>query len=104
LRRRVLRVDGQRSLGDPIRLAFVAPFEGEAYTAVGDETATCDSQMFYGAGDANTVLRFMPLTADGTGMVYAMNVYYSGPVVNNWSEGLWPHAWMMGTPVPFESF
>ena len=43
---------------------------------------------------------FSPLTADGEGMVYAMNVYYSGPVVNNWSEGLWPHAWMMGTAVP----
>jgi M6 family metalloprotease-like protein len=43
---------------------------------------------------------FSPLTADGEGMVYAMNVYYAGPVVNNWNEGLWPHAWMMGTAVP----
>ena len=43
---------------------------------------------------------FTPLTADGEGLVYAMNVYYSGPVVNNWSQGLWPHAWMMGTAVP----
>lgn len=43
---------------------------------------------------------FAPLTADSAGMVYAMNVFYAGPVVNNWSEGLWPHAWMMGTPVP----
>ena len=43
---------------------------------------------------------FSALTADGTGMVYAMNVFYAGPVVNNWKEGLWPHAWMTGTPVP----
>ena len=43
---------------------------------------------------------FSALTVDGAGLVYAMNVYYSGPVVNNWSEGLWPHAWMMGTAVP----
>lgn len=43
---------------------------------------------------------FNPLTADGSGFVYATNVYYSGPVVNNWSEGLWPHAWMMGSAVP----
>jgi M6 family metalloprotease-like protein len=43
---------------------------------------------------------FSSLTADGNGMVYALNVYYSGPVVNNWSEGLWPHAWMLGTSVP----
>jgi M6 family metalloprotease-like protein len=43
---------------------------------------------------------FSTLTVDDTGMVYAMNVFYAGPVVNNWSEGLWPHAWMMGTAVP----
>ena len=43
---------------------------------------------------------FSALTADGAGLVYAMNVYYTGPVVNNWREGLWPHAWMMGTAVP----
>lgn len=43
---------------------------------------------------------FSPLTVDETGKVYAMNVFYAGPVVNNWSEGLWPHAWMMGTEVP----
>ena len=29
-----------------------------------------------------------------------MNVFYAGPVVNNWAEGLWPHAWHLGTPVP----
>ena len=45
-------------------------------------------------------LDFTVLTADGSGMVYAVNVFYAGPVVNNWREGLWPHAWMMGTPVP----
>lgn len=42
---------------------------------------------------------FSNLTTDGRGLVYAMNVFYTGPVTNNWSEGLWPHAWMMGTPV-----
>lgn len=35
---------------------------------------------------------FSPLTADNEGFVYAMNVYYAGPVVNNWAKGLWPHA------------
>ncbi len=40
------------------------------------------------------------LTADGQGFVYATNVYYAGEVENNWSEGLWPHAWMLGTAVP----
>jgi M6 family metalloprotease-like protein len=42
---------------------------------------------------------FTPLTADSGGFVYAMNVYYAGEVVNNWAEGLWPHAWHLGTPV-----
>ena len=42
---------------------------------------------------------FTPLTADSSGFVYAMNVYYAGEVVNNWAEGLWPHAWHLGTPV-----
>jgi M6 family metalloprotease-like protein len=42
---------------------------------------------------------FSPLTADNQGFVYAMNVYYSGPVTNNWAEGLWPHAFHLGSPV-----
>ncbi|MCB1678983.1 MAG: M6 family metalloprotease domain-containing protein [Halioglobus sp.] len=42
---------------------------------------------------------FTPLTADGQGFVYAMNIYYAGEVVNNWSEGLWPHAWHLANPV-----
>lgn len=43
---------------------------------------------------------FTPLTADDGGFVYAMNVYYAGDVVNNWSEGLWPHASSLATKVP----
>lgn len=42
---------------------------------------------------------FTALTADSGGFVYAMNVYYAGEVVNNWAEGLWPHAWNLATPV-----
>ncbi|WP_460418836.1 M6 family metalloprotease domain-containing protein [Pseudomonas sp. microsymbiont 2] len=36
---------------------------------------------------------FSSLTTDNLGLVYAMNIFYAGPVKNNWSEGLWPHAW-----------
>ena len=43
---------------------------------------------------------FSPLTADNLGFVYAMNVYYAGPVTNNWAEGLWPHAHHLGSAVP----
>jgi M6 family metalloprotease-like protein len=42
---------------------------------------------------------FTPLTADNQGFVYAMNVYYAGPVVNNWAKGLWPHAHHLNAPV-----
>ncbi len=44
-------------------------------------------------------LDFSPLTPDGQSFVYAMNVYYAGPNVNNWSQGLWPHASGLNTPV-----
>ena len=44
-------------------------------------------------------LDFSPLTADNQGFVYAMNVYYAGPVTNNWAEGLWPHSHHLGTAV-----
>lgn len=46
---------------------------------------------------------FTPLTADSDGFVYAMNVYYAGEVENNWSEGLWPHAWHLANPVEVAS-
>lgn len=42
---------------------------------------------------------FTQLTEDSEGFVYALNVYYAGGVVNNWSEGLWPHAWHLASPV-----
>lgn len=38
---------------------------------------------------------FTQLTTDSGGYVYAMNVYYAGHCPNNWSEGLWPHAWSL---------
>jgi len=39
-----------------------------------------------------------PLSADSEGYVYALNVFYAGPVVNNWSQGLWPHSWALASP------
>jgi M6 family metalloprotease-like protein len=43
---------------------------------------------------------FSQLTADNQGFVYAMNVYYAGPVTNNWAKGLWPHAYHLASAVP----
>jgi len=40
---------------------------------------------------------FNQLTADGSGFIYALNVFYAGARVNNWSEGLWPHQWALAS-------
>jgi M6 family metalloprotease-like protein len=41
---------------------------------------------------------FNQLSSDGSGLVYALNVFYAGPVVNNWAKGLWPHSWHLASP------
>ncbi|RYZ30449.1 MAG: M6 family metalloprotease domain-containing protein, partial [Chitinophagaceae bacterium] len=41
---------------------------------------------------------FGQLTADSNGFIYALNVFYAGARVNNWSEGLWPHQWTLSSP------
>jgi M6 family metalloprotease-like protein len=41
---------------------------------------------------------FGQLSSDSGGYVYALNVFYAGARVNNWSEGLWPHSWALATP------
>ncbi len=38
---------------------------------------------------------FSQLSADSAGFVYALNVFYAGPRVNAWSQGLWPHQWFL---------
>ncbi|OPY38358.1 MAG: hypothetical protein A4E35_00781 [Methanoregula sp. PtaU1.Bin051] len=38
---------------------------------------------------------FAQLSADNTNHIYAVNAFYAGPCVNNWSEGLWPHSWYL---------
>jgi len=43
---------------------------------------------------------FSRLTADKQGYMYAMNVFYAGERVNNWSKGLWPHSSHLLTPYP----
>jgi M6 family metalloprotease-like protein len=41
---------------------------------------------------------FSPLSSDSAGHVYALNVFYAGPIVNNWAKGLWPHSWTLASP------
>ena len=44
---------------------------------------------------------FSQFTSDNSGYIYALNVFYAGARVNNWSEGLWPHQW--GLAAPFDA-
>jgi M6 family metalloprotease-like protein len=46
-----------------------------------------------------TGVEFTGLTTDGEHYVYAINVFYAGPCVNNWSEGLWPHSYHLPAPM-----
>jgi M6 family metalloprotease-like protein len=41
---------------------------------------------------------FSTLSSDSSDYIYALNVFYVGPSVNNWSEGLWPHSWSLASP------
>jgi M6 family metalloprotease-like protein len=34
---------------------------------------------------------FQELSTDSNGCVYALNVFYAGPLTNSWPKGLWPH-------------
>ncbi|MCP5275702.1 MAG: M6 family metalloprotease domain-containing protein [Burkholderiales bacterium] len=46
---------------------------------------------------ASRGFNFDQLTSDDGGFIYALNVFYVGGRVNNWSEGLWPHQWSLGS-------
>ena len=46
---------------------------------------------------------FTQLTVDDEQYVYAINVYYAGPCVNNWAKGLWPHSYHLQHPVELAS-
>jgi M6 family metalloprotease-like protein len=41
---------------------------------------------------------FNGLTSDDENYVYALNVFYAGPRVNDWAKGLWPHSFHLLTP------
>jgi len=41
---------------------------------------------------------FSRLSSDSSGYIYALNIFYVGPTVNSWSEGLWPHSWVLASP------
>src|SRR5680860_1457389 len=79
------------------------------YTAAHNRSYYTDPSVAYGSRARELIteasnhfkaqgFNFGQLTADSGGFIYALNVFYAGPRVNNWSEGLWPHQWALSTP------
>jgi hypothetical protein len=79
------------------------------YTAKNNRSYYTDPNVSYGTRARQLIIEaldhlkaqgfdFGQLTADGSGYVRALNAFYAGPSVNNWSEGLWPHAWALASP------
>ena len=73
------------------------------YTALRPRAYYTDSSIAYGVRAQELITEalrslvasgfdFSVLSSDAGGFVYALNVFYSGSRVNNWAEGLWPHA------------
>ncbi len=81
----------------------------EYYTATHNRSYYTDPSVSYGSRARELILEvldhlkaqgfnFSQLSSDSNGFIYALNVFYVGPSVNNWSEGLWPHSWVLASP------
>lgn len=81
----------------------------EYYTANHDRSYYTDPSVSYGARARELIVEaldhlmsngfdFDDLSSDEDGFIYALNVFYVGNRVNNWAEGLWPHAWVLASP------
>lgn len=81
----------------------------EYYTARHDRSYYTDPSIPFGTRTRELIVEalddlkarsfdFSPLSSDTSGYVYALSVFYAGNRVNNWSEGLWPHAWGLANP------
>jgi M6 family metalloprotease-like protein len=79
------------------------------YTAANNRAHYTDPTIAYGTRAKELIIEalnwlkaqnfnFGQLSSDSGGFVYALNVFYVGPTVNNWSEGLWPHSWSLNSP------
>jgi M6 family metalloprotease-like protein len=79
------------------------------YTAAHHQSYYTDPSIAYGARARELIQEaldhlvaqgfdFSALSSDSGGYVYALNVFYAGPCVNNWKKGLWPHSSALLTP------
>ena len=80
----------------------------EYYTAAHNRSYYTDTSVSFGTRARELILEvldhlkaqgfnFSQLSSDSNGFIYALNVFYVGPRVNNWSEGLWPHSWVLAS-------
>ncbi len=78
------------------------------YTAAHNRSHYTDPSISYGTRARELIVEalndlksqgfnFSQLSSDSSGYIYALNVFYVGPTVNNWSEGLWPHSWVLAS-------
>ena len=78
------------------------------YTAANNRSYYTDPAISYGTRARELIVEaldnlksqgfnFSQLSSDSNGFIYALNVFYVGPRVNNWGEGLWPHSWVLAS-------
>ena len=78
------------------------------YTAANNRSYYTDPSISYGTRARELIIEalddlksqgfnFSQLSSDSSGYIHALNVFYVGPRVNNWSEGLWPHSWVLAS-------
>lgn len=78
------------------------------YTAAHNRSYYTDEAISYGTRARELIVEalnslkgqgfnFGQLSSDSDGYIYALNVFYVGPTVNNWAKGLWPHASSLGS-------
>jgi M6 family metalloprotease-like protein len=92
--------DGRLTYTNAVTAYYTAQNNRSFYTDPGVSYGTRARQLIIEALDhlKTQGFNFAQLTADGSGFVRALNVFYAGPTVNNWSEGLWPHSWALASP------
>lgn len=78
------------------------------YTAAHNRSYYTDEAISYGTRAQELIVEalnslkaqgfnFSQLSSDSGGFIYALNVFYVGPTVNNWAKGLWPHSWSLAS-------
>ena len=86
--------DGRLNYTNVVTVYYTAANNRAHYTNPAISYGTRARQLIVEALDSLVAagFDFDSLSSDGGDFVYALNVFYAGDRVNNWAEGLWPHA------------